>query len=149
MKLATFQPPGAGRARAGVVEGEQVRALADGQTVVDVLAGQPARPGEQAWSLDEVDLLAPVDPGTVFAIGLNYAKHIQETGAPTPEVPVVFVKVRGSVTGPEGPIVRPEVVRRLDYEGEMTIVMGRDGQIAGYCIADDVKIGRASCRERV
>jgi 2-keto-4-pentenoate hydratase/2-oxohepta-3-ene-1,7-dioic acid hydratase in catechol pathway len=53
-------------------------------------------------------------------------------------VPVVFVKVRGSVTGPGGPIACPQVVRRLDYEGELTIVMGPDRQIAGYCIADDV-----------
>ncbi len=50
----------------------------------------------------------------------------------------MFVKVRTSVTGPSGPIVCPSAVRRLDYEGEMTIVMGTGGQIAGYCIADDV-----------
>jgi acylpyruvate hydrolase len=78
------------------------------------------------------------DPGTVYAIGLNYAKHIEETGGQRPEFPIVFVKVAGSVAPPGGPIVCPEVVRRLDYEGELTIVMGREGQIAGYCIADDV-----------
>jgi 2-keto-4-pentenoate hydratase/2-oxohepta-3-ene-1,7-dioic acid hydratase in catechol pathway len=139
LKLACFQPPGGGPARAGVVEGDRVVALAEGQAIIDVLAGQPARPEEgTGWALGEVELVAPVDPGTVFAIGLNYAKHIEETGAPTPEVPVVFVKLQSSVTGPGGPIVCPRVVRRLDYEGELTIVMGRDRQIAGYCIADDV-----------
>lgn len=138
MKLATLLPPGGGIARAGIVEGEQVMALAEDQRVVDVLAGQQARREEERWELEEVELLAPVEPGTVYAIGLNYARHIEETGAPTPEAPVVFVKVRGSVTGPGGPIVCPEVVRRLDYEGELTLVMGADLQIAGYCVADDV-----------
>ena len=138
MKLATFQAPDEAGPRAGVVDGERVTALADGQRVLELLAGQPARTGAESWSLEEVALLAAVDPGTVYAIGLNYAKHIEETGAPTPEAPVVFVKVPGSVTGPSGPIVCPEVVRRLDYEGELTLVMGADREIAGYCIADDV-----------
>jgi acylpyruvate hydrolase len=138
LKLAAFQPPGGGTTRAGVVEGDQVTALADRQQVVDVLAGQSVKPAEERWPLSDVTLLAPVEPGTVYAIGLNYAKHIEETGAPTPEVPVVFVKVRGSVTGPSGPIICPEVVRRLDYEGELTIVMGSENAIAGYCVADDV-----------
>jgi 2-keto-4-pentenoate hydratase/2-oxohepta-3-ene-1,7-dioic acid hydratase in catechol pathway len=59
-------------------------------------------------------------------------------GGEKPEWPIVFVKVRGSVAPPSGPIRCPDVVRRLDYEGELTIVMGAGGQIAGFCIADDV-----------
>ena len=50
----------------------------------------------------------------------------------------MFVKVRGSVAPPGGPIRCPEVVHRLDYEGELAIVIGAGGQIGGYCIADDV-----------
>ena len=117
-----------------------MQAFGDGLAVADVLAG--AEPGAErtgSWQLDDLTLLAPVPaPGTIYAIGLNYAKHIEETGAQKPEAPIVFVKVRGSVAPPGGPIRCPEVVRRLDYEGELTIVMGADGQIAGYCIADDV-----------
>ena len=95
--------------------------------------------GDESWPLSEVTLLAPVpEPGTVYAIGLNYAKHVAETGSQAPEAPIVFVKVRGSVAPPGGPIICPEVVRRLDYEGELTIVIGAGGEIAGYCIADDV-----------
>jgi 2-keto-4-pentenoate hydratase/2-oxohepta-3-ene-1,7-dioic acid hydratase in catechol pathway len=86
-----------------------------------------------------VTLLAPIPaPGAIYAIGLNYAKHVEETGASRPEQPIVFVKVAGSVAPPGGPIRRPEVVKRLDYEGELTIVIGAGGKIAGYCIADDV-----------
>jgi 2-keto-4-pentenoate hydratase/2-oxohepta-3-ene-1,7-dioic acid hydratase in catechol pathway len=74
----------------------------------------------------------------VYAIGLNYARHVEETGNKPPEVPIVFVKVAGSVAPPGGPIVCPAVVRRLDYEGELTIVIGAEGRIGGYCVADDV-----------
>ncbi len=139
MRLATFLAPGSENARAGTVEGERVRALADGMRVVDVLGGAAARPGESEWALNEVQVLAPVpEPGTIYAIGLNYARHVEETGGQRPERPIVFVKLRGSVAPPGGPIICPEVVRRLDYEGELTIVMGTQGRIAGYCIADDV-----------
>jgi 2-keto-4-pentenoate hydratase/2-oxohepta-3-ene-1,7-dioic acid hydratase in catechol pathway len=139
VRLATFQAPGSGRPLAGEIQGDQVRAFAPELDVVDVLAGVEPTPGSESWPLSDVTLLAPVpDPGTIYAIGLNYAKHIAETGGQAPEEPIVFVKVRGSVAPPGGPIVCPEVVRRLDYEGELTIVMGSDGQIAGYCIADDV-----------
>ena len=138
MKLATFKTPD-GEVRSGEVAGDEVHGFAPGLAVVDVLAGtQPSADGE-SWRLADVTLLAPVPaPGTVYAIGLNYAKHIEETGGQRPEFPIVFVKVAGSVAPPGGPIICPEVVRRRDYEGELTIVMGREGQIAGYCIADDV-----------
>jgi 2-keto-4-pentenoate hydratase/2-oxohepta-3-ene-1,7-dioic acid hydratase in catechol pathway len=126
-----------------------VHALADGVQVVDVLAGR-AKPDvtDRSWPLGEVTLLAPVpEPGTVYAIGLNYARHVEETGGQRPEAPIVFVKVRGSVAPPGGPIRCPEVVRRLDYEGELAIVMGPAGQIAGYCIADDVSARDLQARE--
>lgn len=139
MQLATFLPPDRGHPMAGMVDGDEVRELAGGLRVVDVLAGDGARPGELSWPLSEVTLLAPVpEPGTVYAIGMNYAKHIAEMGTQKPEAPVVFVKARGSVAPPAGPIRCPEVVRRLDYEGELTVVMGGGGTIAGFTIADDV-----------
>jgi 2-keto-4-pentenoate hydratase/2-oxohepta-3-ene-1,7-dioic acid hydratase in catechol pathway len=147
VKLATFESPD-GQRWSGEVVGEEVRAFAAGTAVVDVLAG--AAPGAHAgtWPLADARLLAPVpEPPTVYAIGLNYAKHIEETGGQRPEFPIVFVKVRGSVAPPGGAIVCPEVVRRLDYEGELTIVMGAGGAIAGFCIADDVTARDLQSRE--
>jgi len=139
VKLATFQPPGGGSVLAGAVQDGTVTAFADGVRVVDLLAGADEQPGSRSWPLSDVELLAPIpDPGSIYAIGLNYAKHIAETGGQTPEQPIVFVKVRGSVAPPGGPIRAPQVVRRLDYEGELTIVIGPGGGIGGYCIADDV-----------
>jgi 2-keto-4-pentenoate hydratase/2-oxohepta-3-ene-1,7-dioic acid hydratase in catechol pathway len=139
VKLATFLPPGGDAPVAGLVEGDELRVLGDGLRVIDVIAGASLSTGEESWALSDVQLLAPVPrPGTVYAIGLNYAKHIEETGGQQPEYPIVFVKVAGSVAPPGGPVRCPEVVRRLDYEGELTIVMGGGGRIAGYCVADDV-----------
>jgi acylpyruvate hydrolase len=138
MKLATFVAPD-GRVLAGDVTDERVHAFTEPVTVRDVLAGQEPRRGGDSWPLDQVNLLAPLDPpGTIYAIGLNYAKHVAETGAEQPEQPLVFVKVAGSASPPGGPIRKPGVVRRLDYEGELTIVIGASGRIGGYCVADDV-----------
>jgi acylpyruvate hydrolase len=140
MKLATFRAPGRSQPLAGEVVDDRVVVFDGGAGVVDVLArGGAVSRGSDSWLLSEVTLLAPVPrPGTIYAIGLNYARHVQEMGNEPPEQPVVFVKVAGSAAAPGGPIRCPEVVRRLDYEGELTVVMGGDGAIGGFCVADDV-----------
>jgi acylpyruvate hydrolase len=149
VKLATFQAPDRSGPLAGEVVDDRVVAFADGVAVVDVLERE-TRPeaGAEFWPLADVTLLAPIPaPGTIYAIGLNYAAHVAEMGNTPPEAPVVFVKVRGSVAPPGGPIRCPEVVRRLDYEGELTIVIGAGGQIGGFCIADDVSARDLQGRE--
>jgi acylpyruvate hydrolase len=149
MKLATFRAPDHAEPLAGLVDGDRVTAFAGAAGVLDVLSGT-AVPEESvgSWALSEVELLPPVlEPGTMYAIGLNYAKHVEETGAKRPEQPIVFVKVRGSIAPPGGPIRCPEVVKRLDYEGELTIVIGAAGRIGGFCIADDVSARDLQGRE--
>jgi acylpyruvate hydrolase len=140
MKLATFEAPGRSEPISGWVQDDRVVAFGGPDGVREVLAsGMLPGPSGGAWPLSDVRLLAPIRaPGTIYAIGLNYADHIAETGAQRPEAPIVFVKVANSAAPPGGPIRCPEVVRRLDYEGELTIVMGKNGQIGGFCIADDV-----------
>jgi 2-keto-4-pentenoate hydratase/2-oxohepta-3-ene-1,7-dioic acid hydratase in catechol pathway len=86
-------------------------------------------------------------PGTIYAIGLNYAEHVRESGAAKPEQPLVFVKVAGSAAPPGGPIKRPTVVRELDYEGELAIAIGAGGRIGGFCVADDVSARDLQCAE--
>jgi acylpyruvate hydrolase len=149
MKLATFTAPGQDGPLAGIVDGDRIRAFGGPDGVREALvAGAVPEANGGDWALDEVTLLAPVPhPGTVYAIGLNYAKHVEETGGTKPEQPIVFVKVAGSVAPPGGPIRCPEVVKRLDYEGELTIVIGAGGQIGGYCVADDVSARDLQRRE--
>jgi 2-keto-4-pentenoate hydratase/2-oxohepta-3-ene-1,7-dioic acid hydratase in catechol pathway len=140
MKLAAFTAPGGAEPLAGLVEGDTVAAIGPAGVVREILAGAPVPEGRLGeWPLSEATLLAPIQPtGTIYAIGLNYARHIEETGGTPPEQPLVFVKVSGSASPPGGPIRCPEVVRRLDYEGELTIVMGAENRIAGFCVANDV-----------
>jgi acylpyruvate hydrolase len=148
MKLATFRAPGRSQPLAGEVVDDRVVAFDDGLGVADVLAGASPTRGSDSWGLPEVTLLAPVPrPRTIYAIGRNYAAHAAEMGNQPPEQPIVFVKVAGSVAPPGGPIRCPEVVRRLDYEGELVIVMGPGGAIAGYCVADDVSARDLQGRE--
>jgi acylpyruvate hydrolase len=150
MKLATFRPDPQSEPLAGVVEGDSIRAFAHGADAVrDVLAGKLTTDADLgSHELAAVELLAPIpNPGTIFAIGLNYADHIAEMGNQLPEWPVVFVKVSTAAAPPGRPVVCPQVVRRLDYEGEMAMVIGADGRAAGYCIADDVSARDLQQRE--
>ncbi|HEX3802239.1 MAG TPA: fumarylacetoacetate hydrolase family protein [Solirubrobacteraceae bacterium] len=150
MKLATFMLASSPDPLAGIVDGDRARAFARGTDAVrDVLAGTlgtGANLGE--YNLNEVALLAPIpEPGTIFAIGRNYADHVAEMGSDLPEWPLVFIKASTSVVPPSGPIVCPEVVRRLDYEGELAVVIGAGGKVAGYCVADDVSARDLQKRE--
>lgn len=149
VKLATFQAPGRVDEIAGLLEGDRVMAFTGPTSVRDVLAGNRApEVSNESWALSEVTLLAPIPrPETVYAIGLNYAKHVEEAGADRPDRPIVLVKLTGSVAPPSGPVICPKVVERLDYEGELTIVMGPEGRIGGYCIANDVSARDLQDRE--
>ncbi len=145
MRLATFLPPGSETPRAGEVrdEGGEQRVFAhalEQLTVLDRLEDPEATPVEgHSWSLSEVTLLAPVPtPRAIFGIGLNYADHIAETGGETPTQPLVFMKLPSSAAPPNAPVHCPAVVRRLDYEGELAVVMGPGRAVAGYAVADDV-----------
>ena len=99
--------------------------------------------------LSEVRLLTPIPrPGKIFAIGLNYADHIAESGMGTPERQVWFTKAQTSVNGPFDPVQASKVSPTLDYEAEMVAVIGRRGKhipreeaadyIFGYCVGNDV-----------
>ena len=148
--------------RVGIVEGEEVvdlasaspdlpsepaRALASagGVDAVADLAG-----GAERLPLEGLELLSPATPRKYLAIALNYADHIAESGMEAPKVPMFFNKQVSCVVGPGAEIHRPKVSDKLDYEGELAIVIGRrcrhvavEGArdvIAGYTIANDVSV---------
>ena len=149
MRLATFIAGDEATPRAGEVRGDRVVAYPDGTTVLDLLASGEIRPADgPELAIDEVTLLAPVPrPRAIFAIGMNYAAHAAEVGAEVPERPVVFMKLPSSSAPPNGEISYPQVIRRLDYEGELAIVIGAGGRIAGYAVADDLSARDLQRRE--
>jgi acylpyruvate hydrolase len=149
MKLATFLLPGADAPLAGEVRGDAVVAFDDGSTVLDRLASGDRTPAAGAeHRLADVRLLAPVPrPRAIFGIGLNYAQHAKETGNELPEQPIVFMKLPSSAAAPGGEVACPAVVRRLDYEGELAVVMGAGGEVAGYAVADDLSARDLQKRE--
>ena len=107
-------------------------------------------------SFSEVKLLAPISrPPKIIAIGLNYADHLEEVRAAgremeTPVVPMIFNKQSLSATGPYEDIHDPKVSEMLDFEGELTFVIGKKCRhvpkekahevIAGYTIANDLSV---------
>jgi 2-keto-4-pentenoate hydratase/2-oxohepta-3-ene-1,7-dioic acid hydratase in catechol pathway len=149
MKLATFLLPGADAPLAGEVRGDAVVAFDDGTTVLDRLASGDRTPAAGAeHPLASVELLAPVPrPRAIFGVGLNYAEHAKETGKEPPERPIIFMKLPSSAAAPGGDVHCPAVVRRLDYEGELAVVMGAGGEVAGYAVADDVSARDLQKRE--
>jgi acylpyruvate hydrolase len=150
MKLATFLLPGADAPLAGEVRGDALVAFDDGSTVLDRLASGDRTPATGAeHPLTAVQLLAPVQrPRAIFGVGLNYAAHARETGQELPEAPIVFMKLPSSAAAPGGDVPYPPVIRRLDYEGELAVVMGAGGQVAGYAVADDLSARDLQKRER-
>ena len=107
-------------------------------------------------SLSDVELLAPISrPPKIIAIGLNYADHLEEVRAAgremeTPVVPMIFNKQSLSASGPYQDIHDPKVSEMLDFEGELTFVIGKKCRhvpkekahevIAGYTIANDLSV---------
>jgi acylpyruvate hydrolase len=149
MKLATFLPPGAAAPLAGEVRGDEIVAFPGGETVLDRLASGDATPADgEAHRLAEIELLAPIPrPRAIFGIGLNYADHAREQGKEPPEAPIVFMKTPASAAPPGAPVRCPAVVRRLDYEVELALVLGAGGSVAGYAVADDVSARDLQARE--
>jgi len=76
---------------------------------------------------DDVSLGPPIDPGRmIYAVGANYRQHAEEAGLGVPKTPVIFFKPYPCLVGPGEPISIPRVSSKLDYEGEMAVVIGKD-----------------------
>jgi len=129
---------------------------AGGLSVIAELRGHPFSPGKggvqftgATFPLDDVRLLAPVLPSKVVAVGRNYADHAREMGSEPPAEPVLFLKPSTAVVGHGDPIAYPvKLTQRVDYEGELAVIIGRLCRevpaaqaaevIFGYTCANDV-----------
>ena len=118
MRIVRFEMQG--RTGYGILEGEKISVL--WSTPYD--GGLKNTVGEFV-SLPEVTLLAPCEPTKIVALGLNYRDHALEFGHPIPDEPLIFLKPSTSVIGPDEDIRYPAMSRRVDYEAELAVVIGR------------------------
>ncbi|UCD72130.1 MAG: fumarylacetoacetate hydrolase family protein [Syntrophobacterales bacterium] len=125
----------------GLIEGEEIREIRGdvfGEFTVEA----------RIKGVKEVDLLAPCVPGKIVAVGLNYRDHAEEIGAKIPDEPLLFLKPSTAVIGPGEKIIYPRMSSRVDYEGELGVVIAKmtravslesvKDHILGYVCFNDV-----------
>lgn len=136
-----------------------VRALHNGETRHGLISegqvvfylGDPilgAELGKESAPLSSVRLLAPVAPGKVVCIGMNYRAHAAEISIDVPDEPLIFFKPISAIIGPEDPIVLPRQSDQVELEIELAIVIGKQAKeisydeakshIFGYTVGNDV-----------
>ena len=76
-----------------------------------------------SFPLDDVRLLSPVEPTKILCVGLNYKDHIAEINRHPPEFPSHFMKPCTAIIGPGDAIIYPKIAERVDYEGELAVVI--------------------------
>jgi 2-keto-4-pentenoate hydratase/2-oxohepta-3-ene-1,7-dioic acid hydratase in catechol pathway len=108
-----------------------------------------------SWSFDfepmplsAAELLAPVTPSKIVCVGRNYRDHVKELGNELPTEPLLFLKAPSSLLAPGGVVRMPAISARVDFEGELALVIGRRvrnlkeedwrSAVRGYTVANDV-----------
>lgn len=156
MKLLRFGPVG-----------QEKPGLLDAAGQVRDLSGHVADFAGKTVSIAALDAIRAIDvaslpivdqPGRIgcclasvpnfFCVGLNYAKHAEESGLPAPAEPILFSKATSSLSGPFDPVIIPRNSHKADWEVELGVVIGRDtlyvseddalDHVAGYCTINDV-----------
>jgi 2-keto-4-pentenoate hydratase/2-oxohepta-3-ene-1,7-dioic acid hydratase in catechol pathway len=104
--------------RAGIIEGDKIHEIHGD------LTGRRERTGK-SWPLGQIKFLPPSTPSKIVCVGRNYSDHAKELGNAVPTQPLIFLKPPSSVIAPEEPIVLPRISQRVDYEGELAVIIGR------------------------
>jgi len=139
MKIVRFDQEG--RSGYGVLDGEKILPIWENPFAGITETGE-------TLVLSDVTLLAPCEPSKIVALGLNYRDHAAEFGHQVPEEPLIFLKPSTAVIGPEAAIIYPKMSRRVDYEAELAVVIGKTAHrvreddaleyVLGYTCFNDV-----------
>lgn len=132
--------------RSGIVEGSDVWEISREPWEHARGAGVRTR---KKWPVSQVKLLPPSVPSKIVCVGRNYLDHAKELGNEAPKEPLIFLKPPSAVIAPEESIILPAISQRVDFEGELALIMGRrcrnlaQGEdvasyIAGYTCLNDV-----------
>ena len=120
MKLGRFKH--GERTIYGIVRGKEIIPVKE-QRVSELMEG--VTPLDETLTFKDVKFLSPTRPTKIIAVGLNYRAHAEEMGKPLPEEPLLFMKPSTAVIANKMRIVLPEMSERVDYEGELAVVIGR------------------------
>lgn len=99
------------------------------------------------FPLGDVKLLAPCTPSKIIGVGRNYADHAAELGNEVPKEPLLFLKAPSALNDPGADIVYPPQSSRVDYEGELAVVIGRRCRDVPKSSAADVILGYTICND--
>ncbi len=106
----------------GIIRGKEVQVIKEDR--VSALM-ESITPTDEVVPFKELKFLSPTRPTKIVAVGLNYKAHAEEMGKPLPEEPLLFLKPSTSVIANKMRIVLPKMSKRVDYEGELAVVIGR------------------------
>jgi len=126
MKVVRFVT--AGRIKYGIQGRQSIQAI-EGEPFRDLILT------EDYYRFSDVRLLSPCLPSKIVAMGLNYRSHAREIGARLPDAPLFFLKPPTAAIGPEENIIYPPSSGRVDYEGELAVVVG---EVASRVRREDV-----------
>jgi 2-keto-4-pentenoate hydratase/2-oxohepta-3-ene-1,7-dioic acid hydratase in catechol pathway len=107
------------------------------------------RVDKKGLPIGRVKLLPPIKPTKIIGVGRNYRAHSREMGNPLPEEPMLFLKPPSALIGPGGTILYPDASRRVDFEGELAVVIKKEARhladdadpmdfVLGYTCFNDV-----------
>ena len=124
-----------------LINGDQIQPVSAAD-VLEIVRGERWEDVGESITIDRVELLAPLPtPRTLIAIGLNYRDHAEESGVSAPAQPVIFTKFPSSATGTNSTVCIPRGVKQVDYEAELTIVIGKPARNVSVEEALDVVFG--------
>ncbi|MBX3280063.1 MAG: fumarylacetoacetate hydrolase family protein [Acidobacteria bacterium] len=156
MKLTQFRTRTAQRALLGVLRGDRIaditaiapdmNALIRGGSADLAAVEKLSAPDE--YSFDDVEFLPAVVPSKIVAIGRNYYDHALEGGSEPPSAPLIFTKLPNSLSAHGAPIVLPSISEQVDFEAELSVVIGKRASrvaeadaldyVFGYTLINDV-----------
>jgi 2-keto-4-pentenoate hydratase/2-oxohepta-3-ene-1,7-dioic acid hydratase in catechol pathway len=117
MKFARFEVNG--KICNGIAEAEEISVIRGSFWDQYEMTGQ-------RYSISEISFLSPVIPTKIVCVGQNYLGHIEELGMPVPKEPIIFFKPPSCLIGHEHPIIYPQDAKRVDYEGELAIIIRKE-----------------------
>ena len=143
MKLCRFQPLEFAAGNIARAAQEQhpspLNGVIESDTVHEI-SGKlwgPCQGSGRQWPVDSIRFLPPSTPSKIVCVGKNYVDHAAEMGGPPPPNPIIFLKPPSSIIAPEEPIVYPRISQRVDYEGEIALVIGGRCHLLGA--SEDVR----------